>query len=120
MFTPRIRKRFYTRERDEHIVRKQILVHLKNYGPTTYTRLMFVAELNSIHMLKYIADMQDAKLIRVIPINNGNLSKYTQYVNGTTKKLIVITKKGLNILNMIEEMPVIDFSARGSRRRKQT
>ncbi len=106
-------RRSYTRQRDPHIVRKLILAHLKEHGPTTYTHLMFAAELNSIHMIKYIQTMADDRLIKVLQITNNNRYKYIEYVSGATRKLITITGKGLNVLEMIEQMPIVDYTSRG-------
>jgi predicted transcriptional regulator len=101
-----------SRERDPHSIRMQILEHLKEHGFVTHTRLSYVAELNSIYMERYMQEMTDAGLIRIIRMSDDNLKKYSML--RTTKRAVTITKKGSALLEMMKQMPIIDTRKRAN------
>ena len=59
-------------------------------------------------MEKYMQKMTDDGLIRIIYITDDNLKKYKNLLK-TTKRVVTITKRGLELLEKMEELPVIDI-----------
>lgn len=108
-----------SRERDPYTIRKQILESLREHGPMSYTRLSYMVELNSAYMDRHMQELKAAGLVQIIPMNEENkdtLKQYEGYVFNSVKRVVIITKKGLSALKVMDQMIIIDVKKRADLR----